>query len=128
MKLLIDTHVLFWWLTDDKQLTTRAGEAIAKPENTVFVSAVSIWEMAIKVKIGKWPEASSLLENYRAELQVECFETLPITLKHAKAAGLLDWKHKDPFDRMLAAQAEQEKLTLVSADNAFQATRLKVLW
>jgi len=68
VKLLIDTHVLFWWLTDDKQLTTTAGEAIAKPENTVFVSAVSIWEMAIKVKIGKWPEASSLLVNWHAKL------------------------------------------------------------
>ena len=69
-----------------------------------------------------------MLENYRAELQAECFETLPITLKHAKVAGLLDWDHKDPFDRMLAAQAEQEELTLVSADNAFQTTWLKVLW
>ena len=68
VKLLIDTHVLFWWLTDDPHLTTTAHKAIAKPETTVFVSAVSIWEMAIKVKIGKWPEAVSLLENYRAEL------------------------------------------------------------
>jgi PIN domain nuclease of toxin-antitoxin system len=129
VKLLIDTHILFWWLTDDKQLTATARKAIANPEATVFVSAVSIWEMAIKVKIGKWPEAASLLENYRVELQAERFEALPITLKHAKAAGLLNWDHKDPFDRMLAAQAEQEELTLVSADSAFQqATRLKVLW
>ena len=129
VKLLIDTHVLFWWLVDDPQLTTTARKAIANHEATVFVSAVSIWEMAIKVKIDKWPEASSLLENYRAELQAERFESLPITLKHAKAAGLLDWDHKDPFDRMLAAQAEKEDLMLVSADSAFQqAVRLKVLW
>ena len=67
----------FWWLTDDPQLTEAANRAIAKPEATIFVSAVSIWEMAIKVQIGKWPEAASLLENYRAELQAECFETLP---------------------------------------------------
>ena len=81
MNLLVDTHVLFWWLTDDPQLSAPASDAIESETNTVFVSSASIWEIAIKVKLAKWPEAEPLLKNIASELEAEEFEVLAIVAK-----------------------------------------------
>jgi PIN domain nuclease of toxin-antitoxin system len=115
VSLLLDTHILLWWLSDDPLLPTAASEAIASPESEVLVSAVTAWEIAIKQAAGRLDAPDDLLEAVEAN----DFETLPITAAHALAAGALPPHHSDPFDRMLIAQARHDSLTLISVDNRF---------
>jgi PIN domain nuclease of toxin-antitoxin system len=115
MSLLLDTHILLWWLSDDPMLPAAAREAIASPENEVIVSAASAWEIAIKKAVGRLDAPDGLIEAVEAN----DFETLPITLAHAIAAGTLPPHHSDPFDRMLIAQARTDGLTLISIDKRF---------
>lgn len=112
MRLLLDTHVLLWWLADDPSLGTPAREAIANPENLVLFSAVSLWEMRIKQAIGKL----ELPANFDEVLAEQSFESLAVTVTHAHAVADLPMIHRDPFDRMLVAQARVERLTLMSRD------------
>lgn len=112
MNLLLDTHVLLWWLADDPTLGVEARAAIADPESVVYVSAASAWEIAIKQALGRL-DAPSDLDRV---LEVSGFEELPITVRHALGAGWLPRHHTDPFDRMLIAQAALERLTLVTGD------------
>jgi PIN domain nuclease of toxin-antitoxin system len=111
VKLLLDTHVLLWWLDDDARLDTSAADAIAVAD-IVVVSAASAWEIAIKQAIGKLSGPGDLT----AELATNGFTELPVTVAHALAAGVLPAHHSDPFDRMLVAQARLEGLTLVTRD------------
>jgi PIN domain nuclease of toxin-antitoxin system len=115
VSLLLDTHILLWWLSDDPLLPTGAREAIASPDNQVLVSAATAWEIAIKKAAGRLDAPDDLLEA----LEANDFVTLPITAPHALAAGALPPHHPDPFDRMLIAQARAENLTLISVDNRF---------
>lgn len=115
MNLLLDTHILLWWLADDPQLPRAAAEAIQVPDNTVLVSAATAWEIAIKSAAGRLEAPDDLLDA----LEVNDFETLPITAAHALAAGRLPAHHADPFDRMLVAQAQAEGLTIVTVDRRF---------
>ena len=111
MRLLLDTHVLVWWLTDAADLS--ADMALIKArENTVFVSAASCWEIAIKVRSGKWTEAAGLVPGIADVLSKAKLMPLAVTVQHTERAGLLDFAHKDPFDRLLAAQALEENLTM----------------
>ncbi len=112
MDLLLDTHVLLWWLADDAQLTDKACELIAAPENMVFVSVASAWEIAIKQTLGKLTIGGDL----EAVVIEEGFTTLPISFKHATETHSLPPIHSDPFDRMLVAQARVEALHLLTAD------------
>lgn len=112
MRLLLDTHVLLWWLANDPSLADEARRAIADPASVVFVSAATAWEMAIKQALGKL-DAPSDLER---QIEVNRFEPLAITTGNAYAAGTLPRHHDDPFDRMLVAQAMAEKLTIVTRD------------
>ena len=112
MKLLLDTHVLLWWLADDASLGEAAREAIATPENLVVISAASIWEMRIKQAIGKL----DLPLHFDEVLAKQAFEPMAVTVAHAHAVEDLPLLHRDPFDRMLVAQARVEGLTLVSHD------------
>lgn len=112
MRLLLDTHALLWWLANDPSLAEDATSAIADAGSTVFVSAATAWEMAIKQALGKL-EAPSDLER---QLELNRFEPLPVTISHACAAGRLPGHHDDPFDRMLVAQALAEGLTIVTRD------------
>ena len=111
-RLLLDTHVLLWALEDSQALSIDARQSIADTRNEVFVSAVSIWEMAIKRSLGKLRAPDNLADT----VQEAGFAALPITLAHAEQAGMLPPHHRDPFDRMLVAQALAEGLVLVTDD------------
>jgi PIN domain nuclease of toxin-antitoxin system len=115
MKLLLDTHVLLWWLKDPALLSDGARNAIEDGENLVYVSAAVAWEIGIKRALGKL-QAGDLEEA----LKENQFLALPVTISHALAVEKLPNHHRDPFDRMLVAQAEQEGLTLVSRDADIQ--------
>jgi len=127
LKLLLDTHVLLWWLFDEPKLCSVARTHISNPSNDIYVSSASAWEIATKYRIGKMPEAKELLQNYPAILQQACFTELPVTTTHALKAGLLPIKHRDPFDRMLMAQAELEKLAIITYDSAFYFEHLTII-
>ena len=128
MRTLLDTHVLFWWLTDHPQLSAEACRAIEEDAEGVHVSVATAWEIAIKVGNGKWPEAASLIDNFEAEVAAEGFTMLPIEVAHARAAGSSRSVHKDPFDRMLVAQATIERLTLVTSDRKLAELGAVCLW
>lgn len=112
MNLLLDTHTLLWWLTDDPTLSRAARSAIADQGNTVYLSPVVVWELRIKQGLGKL----ELPDEFREVLDAQPFTELPITSAHAHEIAVLPSLHRDPFDRMLVAQARLEKLTLVSRD------------
>lgn len=119
--LLLDTHVLAWWLLDSPRLGAAARAAISDPDRMILVSTVSVWEMAQKHGRGRWPEVGPGLATIEADLARLGFRVVPLTLAHALAAGALDWAHRDPFDRMLAAQAAAEGAILITADRVFAA-------
>ena len=127
MPLLLDTHTLLWWATDDSALTSRVREKIAQSED-VLVSAASAWEMAIKVGLGRLPSAVDLLSDFEETLNSRGFKVLPIMAGHGIRAGLLPGPHRDPFDRMLIAQAQAETLTIVSNDKVFDQYGVRRLW
>jgi PIN domain nuclease of toxin-antitoxin system len=128
LELLLDTHALLWWLVEPDRLSPVAEAAIAKPSNRVHVSAASGWEISTKVRLGKLPAARELLDDLPELLAAQGFQLLPITLLHGLHAGRYDMGHRDPFDRLLAAQAELSGLTLVSLDPALQAFPCGLLW
>ena len=126
--LLLDTHALIWWWTDDPRLTPPARAAIADPARVAHVSAASAWELATKHRLGKWPEAGVVLDQFDDLLRRSRFAALPITPAEARTAGALDWAHRDPFDRMLLAQAAALGLALVSGDAAFSGRGIVRIW
>ena len=107
MKLLLDTHALLWWWTDDPQLSGAAREAIADEGNTVLVSAASVWEISTKFRLGKLAIAGPALKQFQALIEADGFEHLSITWQHSLLAGSYRQEHRDPFDRMLAAQGRK---------------------
>lgn len=112
MKILLDTHLLLWWMGDSPSLPAEARALISDPGNTIFVSAVSLWEIWLKESLGKL----RLPASFEDRLASESFENLPLTGEQARQVALLPWHHRDPFDRMLVAQAQTEDLTLLTAD------------
>lgn len=128
MKLALDSHAFFWWVVDHPRLTPVARAAIEDAGNEIYVSAVVAWEMATKVRIGKWHDARAIVENLDAAIGRSGFLPLAITLQHARVAGFLQGRHGDPFDRMLAAQSQIEDMPLVTADPVFKAFGTKVIW
>lgn len=115
MNVLIDTHILLWWLADDEALPEAARTVIADPATTVVVSAATVWEIAIKQAAGRLDAPDNLIST----LEENDFDTLAITASHALEAGRLPPHHADPFDRMLIAQAAAESLILVTVDRRF---------
>lgn len=122
MTLLLDTHALLWWL-DDTNLASATRVRIADPDEIVLVSAVTLWEVAIKCAIGKLEVDGPMID----QLTENGFGPLPISWEHAQRAGALPPHHRDPFDRMLVAQAQAESLTLVTRDPAFDAYEVELL-
>ena len=128
MNLLLDTHTAFWWLIEPSRLSKSAFAAIETEGNQVYVSVASAWEMAIKVGIGKWPQARALIDSFEQELNTANLRLLAISVPHVRTAGLLQSSHRDPFDRLRAAQALTEGLTLVTADVRLRALGAAWLW
>jgi PIN domain nuclease of toxin-antitoxin system len=128
MRLLLDTHTLLWWLSENASLPASAGKLIANKNNEVLVSAASAWEIATKVRLGKLPIAIELAHDFSAYLERERFDTLAVSVEHGIRAGLLPGAHKDPFDRMLIAQALAETLAIVSNDVVFDGYGVKRVW
>jgi PIN domain nuclease of toxin-antitoxin system len=124
---LLDTSVLIWWANDNVRLSRIAREGIRDAE-TVFVSAITAMELSTKLRIGKLSEARLLVEEFDQRCADEGFTLLPLSHKHGLFAGSIKAEPRDPFDRMLAAQAIIEDLTLVSSDVAFDALGARRLW
>lgn len=127
MKILLDTHALIWWFGNEKKLSRRASSIIANQNNTVLVSAAIAWELAIKVNLGKF-DALSLTTDLPRYTEEEGFEELPISLEQAVRAGLLPLHHRDPFDRLLVAQAQALNVPILSADTILDQYDVKRLW
>jgi PIN domain nuclease of toxin-antitoxin system len=128
MRLLLDTHTLLWWLAENSSLPPSARKLIANKNNEVLVSAASAGEIATKVRLGKLPIALDLAHDFTAYLDRERFETLAVSVEHGIRAGLLPGPHKDPFDRMLIAQALADNLAIVSNDLVFDGYGVKRVW
>jgi PIN domain nuclease of toxin-antitoxin system len=127
-RILLDSHALFWFLDGDQRLSTTARQAIEDPDAVVHVSAVTAYEIVNKVRLGKWSRAAALAQHFSRIVSELDFEALPLTLEHAQHAARLTVSHRDPFDRMLAAQAEIEAIPLVTADDAFAQFNVRTLW
>jgi PIN domain nuclease of toxin-antitoxin system len=121
-------HVLIWWLLDDPHLAQKARRAISPADHRVFVSSASAWEIATKFRLGKLPGIGDIIDKLPAYIRRERFEHLPIAFDHALAAGKLPGPHRDPFDRMLIAQAKCEDLAVVTGDKVFGEYGVKVVW
>jgi PIN domain nuclease of toxin-antitoxin system len=128
VRLLLDTHAFLWWLFDDPQISTTSRELIADPENRILVSAASAWEISTKYRLGRLPAARELVRDMTAWIARAGFLSLPVEIVHAQRAGIWPQAHRDPFDRMLAAQSEIEDLPLVSRDAKISVFGVRVIW
>ena len=128
MRLLIDTHALLWWLSDDPSLSDTARKAMAETSNVLLVSAASAWEIATKVRLGRLPGAEELAADFQGFMLREGFTTLDITADHGIRAGLLPGPHKDPFDRMLISQAQAENVPIVTNERSFETYGVRRVW
>jgi PIN domain nuclease of toxin-antitoxin system len=128
LRVLLDTHALLWWLSDDPALPRTAARIIADTKNTVIVSAVSAWEIAIKVRLGKLPTAVSLVSDFPGQMAREGFDLLAISAEHGVRGGLLPGPHRDPFDRMLIAQSQAENIPVITNEKAFDNYGIRRLW
>ncbi len=123
MNLLLDTHVLIWALENNPTLSSKAKKAIIRAENMVFVSSASLWEIEIKRSLGK----IEVPDNIREEIALHRFTPIPINFEHAELAGKLPLHHKDPFDRMLVAQAITERFILVTRNEKISYYNVELL-
>jgi PIN domain nuclease of toxin-antitoxin system len=126
---LLDTHALLWALAEPDRLGAQARSALQDPASSVYVSAVSAWEIATKHRLGKLPQAEVLVSGFDRHRRRLGADELNITAEHSLLAGSLDWSHRDPFDRMLAAQSLVESLTIITGDGIFaDFTGVRTLW
>lgn len=123
-RLLLDTHTLLWWLSDDAALSTRARIEISDPTNEPLVSTATIWEIAIKCSLGKITAPEDLLDR----IAEEDFGWLPVNAAHAWRVGTLPFHHRDPFDRILIAQAAVEGIPIITKDTRFGAYDIETRW
>jgi PIN domain nuclease of toxin-antitoxin system len=128
LRFLLDTHTLLWWMTNDPHLSKAAHALIEDDGNISLVSAASAWEIATKVRLGRLPAAANLVQDFVTDLADLRIQILVVTAEHGIRAGLLPGPHKDPFDRMLIAQALTENIPLVSNDRALDGYGVQRLW
>lgn len=128
MKVLLDTHALLWWWSEPTKLSTRVLSLLRDPSTDVAVSAASAWEISTKYRLGRLPSCGAILEGWTERLAEDRFQELPISARHALRAGSLPGEHRDPFDRMLAAQSIVEGLPIVSVDAALSAFGAERVW
>lgn len=121
MRLLLDTQVFLWFLDDETRIPARAREAIHAPENAVLVSAAAVWEITIKASLGRLRISPADVKRLPRLIEAAGFDELPILARHAIGVHALPWHHRDPFDRLMIAQARAESLTLVSVDSVMRA-------
>ncbi|HEY7062377.1 MAG TPA: type II toxin-antitoxin system VapC family toxin [Chloroflexota bacterium] len=127
MKLLLDTNALLWWLADSERLGPAARRSIADPTNAIYVSAASAWEIAIKIGLGKLNVPANATTWLPAALAANRFTSLPIEVEHALAVEQLPPHHKDPFDRLLIAQARIEGLTILTGDHNLEQYEVPII-
>ena len=127
MKVLLDTHTFLWWITDDRRLSLRARGIISNEENELFVSAATGWEIAIKVRMGRLDLPDEPERFVPTQLRMNALKPLPIGMNHALHVSTLPDYHRDPFDRMLIAQAQVEGMPIVSADPNIQRYQVEVI-
>jgi len=127
MNLLLDTHIFLWWLFDDKQLPERVRGLIEDPDDRIFISSVSVWEITTKFRIGKLPKASQVAKNVPGWIDKAGFQPLAIQPEHAQLAGEWPMPHRDPFDRMLAAQAKIENIPLATVDKQLEIFPVQII-
>lgn len=128
MRLLLDTHAFLWWVADVPDLSGKARRTMAAARNECYVSVASCWEIAIKCSLGKLTIAGTLERFLPEQLSTNGFRELPIEVRHAARVARLPFHHRDPFDRLLVAQALEEELSIVSADPIFQRYGVKRVW
>jgi PIN domain nuclease of toxin-antitoxin system len=128
MKLLLDTHVFLWWNEASPRLSKQAHSLISDPENTLYLSVVSVWEVILKEGTGKLKLPSAAAVYIPARLAHYRFEVLPLGLGHVLAVGTLPTHHRDPFDRMLVAQAEVERLPILTHDPQIRKYNVETVW
>lgn len=128
MRALLDTHTFLWWITDDPRLSARAREVIGDGENKIFLSAASGWEMAIKAKLGKLRLPGDPVSFIAEQIAVNGFDSLPVQMSHALFVYALPSYHRDPFDRLLVAQAKLENLCLLTADPQMARYPVEIVW
>lgn len=128
MRVLFDSHALVWFLLGDSRFPVRLRQSLESPETEFVISAVCVWEIATKVRRGRWPEAAAIMANLSLVLATSAYSPLAINIEHARMAGNFAWHHRDPFDRILAAQSQIEGIPLVSADPVFDALGIAVMW
>jgi PIN domain nuclease of toxin-antitoxin system len=128
MRLLLDTHAFLWWLDGDRKLPSRVRKVIALEENEIYVSAASVWEITTKARLGKLPGAVAVAADVPSAIVSQHFWALPISAEHAQRAGSLAGSHRDPFDRMLVAQALSEDLSIASNEEIFDTYGVRRLW
>ena len=127
-RFLLDTHTLIWWWLEDPKLSRTARDSIADARHENYVSAVSAYEIGLKVNAGRLPGMAALLSQFAEASAQDGFLQLPMRYDHAREAGLLPLAHRDPFDRMIAAQALIERLTVITCDRQFAALGCRTLW
>ena len=126
---LLDTHTFLWAVSESYKLGSVGKQVMADSKVRIYVSAISAYEITNKYRLGKLPEYENIAKNYLGILHSFDAEELPITSQHTDFAGKFDWTHRDPFDRILAAQATIERLTLITNDNAFDTIPwVSTLW
>jgi PIN domain nuclease of toxin-antitoxin system len=125
---LLDSHVLLWWWFDPDRLTQGVQALLMDPTSEILVSAASVWELSLKHQLGKLPELAAVVGELPRYLQADGFQPLSISVAHGLRAGAYSQAHRDPFDRMLAAQAELEGLVLITADPQLATFPCQTLW
>ena len=128
MKLIVDTHAFLWWIADDPALSRRARAALADAGNECLLSVASAWEIAIKVSLGKLELPGDVRRFLPEQIAANGFGVLPVEIAHATRLAALPFHHRDPFDRLLAAQALEEGVAIVSADPVFRSYGVKRVW
>lgn len=128
MTYLLDTHALIWWFCDPDKLGKATHDIVENNTNTILVSAASAMEIATKFRLGKLPDAEILANRLSFEIAIDDFVELPITIAHAELAGKLPFDHKDPFDRLLIAQAKIGNIPLISNEKIFDEFGIKRIW
>jgi PIN domain nuclease of toxin-antitoxin system len=128
LRCLLDTHTLIWWMTTDPHLSRSARTLIEQESTISLVSAASAWEIATKVRLGRLPAAADLVEDFVDDIKRQRMEILAVSAEHGIRAGLLPGPHKDPFDRMLIAQAQAENVPILSNDRALDGYGVRRLW